>query len=685
MKNTYEWLRRSRTFLYDAYWPPFTPELKYTSEDGIAVAKKMNANVIRFGSIGKWALYPSKIMPCHPNLKGQDLLGGTIDLAHRNGIKIIVYIPVSHALPTEIVWKKKPEWAFLGDGGKFVESVKHFGGLEIVPTCMNGKYHEAILGIVREIVNNYDPDGIYLDGPYQGWAHHKTICQCKACKDLYLSETGLKLPVNKMPDGKCVMNTPEGGKYLSWINEKLANILSEIRDITKSRKDIPLIINRTAVKITGLDNERAMIKLIDGFLTETDAGGIEGFSYGAVQEKIVWNYTTQHRWWPRLSSIRLEKESALEAYRTMSMCATPIVAYAGRYFYESENSNYMKSALSRMKSLEEFSRGSSPAKFSAVLFPGGKAQATVDFHALMKINPDAYEIYKCLHANGIPAMVLPDYMMDDKSFASSFKIICVPSSLKISGKLSLQFKEFVEEGGTLLVSGSRNTGTRDRESKIEALLGIEVLKGKCEERRLMEELRWLDKAYEFYIKASDRVKGFKYAKTLMPQCDFIPFKPMIGSEIAAHTVCWPKGEKRFPAVVVRKTGKGQSIYFNSPVEDLLSIYGQIEIKEFLSLLLKKYVGRKLPFEINSPRPLSVSIAEKEGMKILHVLNEENFGAETEFSLVVGIPSGSKIISAKCLIGGKSAKFTTVKNGIQLKELKISDYECIVLKLSKLIL
>jgi hypothetical protein len=681
MKSYYEWLRRSRTLLYDAYWPPFTPELKYTAEDGIAVAKKMNANVIRFGSIGKWALYPSRIMPRHPALKGRNLLGETIRLAHKNGIKIIVYIPVMHALPTEIVWKKKPEWAFVGDDGKFVEPVKHFGGLEIVPTCINGKYHEDILNIVREIVENYDPDGIYLDGPYQGWAHHETICQCRSCKKSFFSNTGLELPTNGTIKENGLSSDKAGKKYLPWINAKLAEILSEIRDIVKAEKDLPLIINRTSMKITGLDNESAMTRLVDGFLTETDAGGIEGFSYGAIHEKIVWNYTTQHRWWPRLSSIRLEKESALETYRTISMCATPIVAYAGRYFYGNENTCLMKTAFRRMRELEGTLTGSAPAKFATVLFPGGKAQTTADFHALMKINPDAYEIYKCLHENGIQTMVLPDYMMDDNSFASSFRIICVPSSLGISEKLALRLKEFVEKGGTLFVSGSRNSVFKDRESKIEYLLGIEVLTGNCEERRLMEDLRWLDKAYEFYLVASKNVKGFKYGKTVMPQCDFVPFSPKNGSEVAAYTVCWPKGEKRFPAAVINKSGKGQTIYFNSPVEDLLSNYGQIEFKEMLGVLLKHSTRRELPYEIKSNNPLSVTIAEKKGMKILHVLNEENFGMETEFSLFVKIPSETRVVSAECLTDGKAAKFALVKGGILMRKLRVSDYECIVVNFS----
>lgn len=677
MNKNHEWLKRSRTFLYDAYWPPFTPELKYTAEDGIAIAKRMNANVIRFGSIGKWALYQSKIMPRHPDLKGRDLLGETVELAHRSGIKVIAYIPVSHALPTEIVWKIKPEWAFVGDGEKNVEPVKHFGGLEIVPCCINGKYHNDILDIVREVVGNYDADGIYLDGPYQGWAHHNTVCQCDSCRRIFFSDTGIELPTNSSMKGNPLSSCKAGNKYLTWINAKLAGILSEIRDIVKSGKDLPLLINRTSMKITGLDNEPAMIKFVDGFLTETDAGGIEGFSYGAIHDKIVWNYTTQHRHWPRLSSIRLEKESALEAYRTISMCATPIVAYAGRYFYENQNSHYMKSAFSKIKALEKFLRGSSSEKFAAVLFPGGKAQATVDFHALMKINPDAYELYKCLHDGGIQTMVLPDYILDDNKLSSSFKIICLPSSLQINAKRAAQLKEFVGKGGILLVSGSRNSGFRKRESKIESLLGVEILKEGSEAGKLLQDLRWNGKSYEFYIRASDKNSGFKHGKALMPQCDFIPIKPKTGTRVAAETVCWPKGEKEFPSTVINKTGKGETVYFNSPIEDLLSEYGQIEFREFLNGTLKNSVGWNLPFEVESHTPLSVSIAEKEGMKLLHVLNEMNFGADTRFSAMIRIPENGRFLSAGD--GRKELKAEIRENEVTIKNLSVSEYECLIIR------
>ncbi|MFZ2653443.1 MAG: hypothetical protein WAX69_00875, partial [Victivallales bacterium] len=117
------------------------------------------------------------------------------------------------------------------------------------------------------------------------------------------------------------------------------------------------------------------------------------------------------------------------------------------------------------------------------------------------------------------------------------------------------------------------------------------------------------------------------------------------------------------------------------VEDILSNYGQIEFKGFVGLLLKNSARGELPFEIESNRPLSVIIAEKRGVRILHVLNEGDFGSETDFSLSVKIPSGNRAVSAGCLIGGKPAKFADVKNGILLKKLRVSDYECIVIKFS----
>ena len=67
-------LKQLRTFLYDAYWPPFAPELAFDAKRGAELCRAAGADSVRFGSIGKYAFYPSKIYPQHPDLNGRDLL-----------------------------------------------------------------------------------------------------------------------------------------------------------------------------------------------------------------------------------------------------------------------------------------------------------------------------------------------------------------------------------------------------------------------------------------------------------------------------------------------------------------------------------------------------------------------------------------------------------------------------------
>ena len=175
-------LKSLRTFLYDAYWPPFTPGLNYDPAHGIELCKKANANAIRFGSIGKYALYPSKIVPNHPKLNNRDLLQETIDAGKEAGIRVIGYIPVGHAVPAGWLKQLKPEWIFRDEAGEPVQpevQYRHFGGEPLFSVCAFGAYRQEIRAIVNEIIE-HDVYAVYLDGPFQGWGVEHLICQCES-------------------------------------------------------------------------------------------------------------------------------------------------------------------------------------------------------------------------------------------------------------------------------------------------------------------------------------------------------------------------------------------------------------------------------------------------------------------------------------------------------------------------
>ena len=102
-----------------------------------------------------WSYYPSKVGPQHPHLSF-DLLGEQIAAAHEIGVKTPVYL--SAGLDEQMVYVH-PEWCLQGKGFHNAEfshpGYRHF--------CFNTPYMDYLMEQVREVVTNYDADGIFLD------------------------------------------------------------------------------------------------------------------------------------------------------------------------------------------------------------------------------------------------------------------------------------------------------------------------------------------------------------------------------------------------------------------------------------------------------------------------------------------------------------------------------------------
>ena len=81
---------------------------------------------------------------------------------------------------------KKPEWLYIGANGKNLE----FNNT--VATCINGGYYqEYAFEILKEVIDNYDIDGIFFNMMgYTGATYAGTfygICQCETAKAILRS------------------------------------------------------------------------------------------------------------------------------------------------------------------------------------------------------------------------------------------------------------------------------------------------------------------------------------------------------------------------------------------------------------------------------------------------------------------------------------------------------------------
>lgn len=114
-----------------------------------------------------WSYHPTKINKTHPELKF-DLLKAQIEAAHEIDVKTPVYISAGYDEKSAV---EHPEWVAhnrLGEGPKFVKPHYHL-------LCFNTPYLDKLLGEIKEVCENYDADGIFLD------IVGVRRCYCDAC------------------------------------------------------------------------------------------------------------------------------------------------------------------------------------------------------------------------------------------------------------------------------------------------------------------------------------------------------------------------------------------------------------------------------------------------------------------------------------------------------------------------
>ncbi|MBQ4085938.1 MAG: beta-galactosidase trimerization domain-containing protein, partial [Clostridia bacterium] len=115
-----------------------------------------------------WAYHPSKANRMHPNLKF-DLLGAQLEACKEIGVRAPVYI--SAGLDEKEVLLH-PEWLRVDFGADMKNYMSRVGWH---PMCYNTPYLDVLAAQVEEVMERYDPCGIFLD------ISAVRKCVCPAC------------------------------------------------------------------------------------------------------------------------------------------------------------------------------------------------------------------------------------------------------------------------------------------------------------------------------------------------------------------------------------------------------------------------------------------------------------------------------------------------------------------------
>jgi len=121
-----------------------------------------------------YSYYPTNVGTPHPNTTHPDLLGEMVKACKAAGIRVVAYVT---AVWDELAWETHPEWRQVSTKGQYVgpSTTPFVPGWKNL--CLNSGYAEYINAQVKEIVDLYPVDGVFIDivrqigGP----------CACSTC------------------------------------------------------------------------------------------------------------------------------------------------------------------------------------------------------------------------------------------------------------------------------------------------------------------------------------------------------------------------------------------------------------------------------------------------------------------------------------------------------------------------
>ncbi len=197
------WYERA-TIFYDwvRYGEDLTPEY---ARHVVQKTLDLHADTLAFCvQVGGYALWSSQVTPVYPRLGEMDLIGELTRLCREHGLRFVPWW-LGTALGVERVLSEHPSWQLVGPPVEGTPQARHNY------ICYNSPYRRLLYEEVREVLANYEADGIYFD-------QLPGSCYCSSCQTKFERRYGQPMPI--VPGEFFVYNSAAG----------LPPLLREFRD-----------------------------------------------------------------------------------------------------------------------------------------------------------------------------------------------------------------------------------------------------------------------------------------------------------------------------------------------------------------------------------------------------------------------------------------------------------------------
>jgi hypothetical protein len=637
------WTQTSRVFLIDAYAYPLAPELEY---DANAIARAMqgaHANVVRFGTMGKYCTIQGARFSRHPEQGNRDLLSEMISACKPRGIKVVAYISTGHKLAWSMVTKDYPEYAHVSKPGGGPLKLKMFAGEDHGTVCWNTPYRRAYLDLVEHVVRDYEVHGIYFDRWQTGyfWQGLK-LCYCDGCREGFRAAAGREIPYHERIEDYSEDELETVRRYHQWYQDELVSVLREVHRIVKKHKNIPMIYNINNPESIAREDPR-VLESHDAFLYERGESMLmraEGVSLARAAGFHVWPYIGGYDNWPRVVHNGLDYQQ--EIFTTAMFGGGCIIAQPTGFLADPRNLSVVAYPFGVLEKNERYFSGFSNYPHIAVVYahedPPNHAQNNWFWKSDVR-SATLGAFAACLYQHMQVSSVLPS-VLDDPVRLSQYKALFLADIPHLSERRIANIREFVKNGGGLIASYGASLfdeeGRKQTRFGLEELLRVRPFQPSGDLARSIDYYTSkLGGPHDLYVLArsgseqSQRVlrpageaghrEGGGWDGRLIPAWFYEPVEVLPGGVVEADIVRG-NGQALLPAVVSSTLGKGRIVYLASSLE---SFYGQSNaqvVGDFLATLVRSVSAAEPPYELEAPEALIANLTAKGDERVLHLTN-----------------------------------------------------------------
>lgn len=366
-----------------------------------------------------WAYHPSKANQMHPGLKF-DLLKAQIEAAHEIGVKTPVYLSAGL---DEKTYRQHPEWRMDGQWNWDPLHPQYHG------LCFNTPYLDYLLAQIKEVCENYDADGIFLD------IVGERTCLCPAC-------------LKTMMDRGWDPTDPESAKKLG--QEVYANYTRRVRETIDSVKPgLPVFHNGGHI-IVGRRDLAYMDTHLELESLPTGGWGYDHFPMSVAYTRNlgleVMGMTGKfHTTWGEFGGYKHKNALRYEAALSIANGAKCSVGDQLHPNGEMNKATYqlIGAAYAEVEQKEAWCDNVKAVTDIGVL--------SVEAFTNSREHPDN------IATSGVTRMLLEGKylfdILDRESDLTPYKVVILPDIISVDGAMKEKLDAFVAAGGKLLASG----------------------------------------------------------------------------------------------------------------------------------------------------------------------------------------------------------------------------------------